>query len=140
MSDVPFTALFGGRIKTLYPQGQASVSVPVRGERIVLYLQRRLENSRVFDISVDGDPVLANVDTAGDAAEFAGYGLMTPVLPCDKIRESHTVTFCNIRGRDPRITQAAAGSRNIRIALTGKGGECTDYFVEHYAVLFAAAF
>lgn len=131
-SEVPFTALFSGRIKTLCPQGQASVSVPVNGSRIILYLQRRKENSCVFDIFVDGVPVLADVDTAGDVAEFAGYGLMTLALPCDAARDSHTVTFRNIRGESPKITLAAAGSRQIHVDLTGKGGECTDYFVEHF--------
>ena len=132
VSEVPFTAVFGGRIKTLYPKDSACLSVPVRGERIVLYLQRRLENSCVFDISVDGITVLSDVDTAGDPTEFAGYALMTLALPCDASRESHTVTFRNIRGENPKITLAAVGSRHIQVSLTGKGGECTDYFTEHF--------
>lgn len=132
ISAVPYTALFGGRIKTLYPRGSAAAFLPVKGSRLVLYLQRRLENSCVFDVYVDGVLAATDVDTAGDTQEHAGYGLMTLVLPCDAGLDSHTVEFRNIRGAEPKITLAAAGSRCVDVVLTGRGGECTDYFVEHF--------
>lgn len=130
-AEVPFTAVFDGRIKTLLPGHEASFTAPVRGGQLVVYLQRRLENSCVFDVYVDGALAASDVDTAGSEDEFAGFGLMTLVLPC-KEADSHTVTFRNIRGAAPKITLAAVGSRNINVVLTGRGSECTDYFVEHF--------
>lgn len=132
VSAVPHTAVFGGRIKTLYPKESAACTVPVKGSRIVLYLQHRLENSCVFDVFVDGKPVLMDVDISGSMAEFAGFGLMTVVLPCEESPVEHRVEFRNIRGADPKITLAGVGSRNLQVLLTGRGGECADYFVEHF--------
>ena len=132
ISAVPHTAVFGGRIKTLYPQGDVSFPVPFKSDRIVLYLQRRLENSCMFDVYVDGSCVVKDVDTQGDAAEFAGYGLMTVVLPCNAERCEHTVTFTNIRGATPKITLAGVGALNRQVILNGQGGRCADFFVENF--------
>ena len=130
-SPVPFTAVFGGRLKTLYPKAEASFAAPIRGSRVVLYLQRRLEGSCVFDVYVDGALAAADVDTAGDPADFAGYGLLVLPLSCEE-RDSHTLSFRNIRGEAPKITVAAVGSRYVNVVLTGKGGECADYFAGHF--------
>ena len=129
---VPHTAAFGGRVKTLFPVGSATVYVTVSGERIVLYLQRRSDAPTVTDIYVDGEPAAKDVNTAGSAEDFAGYGLMTVILSCRRSERPHKVEFRNLRGSLPMITLAAVGERQISVILSGKGGECTDYFVEHF--------
>ena len=131
-SDVPHTAAFGGRVKTLYPEDTVSFSVPIKSDRIVLYLQYRSENSCVFDACVDGNCAAKDVNTLGSTEAFAGYGLFPLVLPCEPDLERHTVEFFNIRGTSPKITLAGAGSRHYNIALTGRGSTCADYFIENF--------
>ena len=129
---VPHTAAFGGRIKTLFPKESASFFFPVSGEQIVLYLQRRADAPTVTDIYVDGTLAAKDVDTVGTADDFVGYGLMTVTLRCRRSDAPHKIEFRNLRAPLPKITLAAAGERRISVALSGKGGECTDYFVEHF--------
>lgn len=131
-SPVPFTAMFGGRIQTLHPSGAVTFSVPIESEQLVLYLQRRIDAPCVFDICVDGELVQKDVDTQGDASDFAGYSLMLVRVPCQIGRKEHTVTFSNIRGEAPKITVAGVGSRLIHIALSGRGGQCIRFFVENF--------
>lgn len=130
-SEVPHTALFGGRIKTFLPEGEMSFVAPVSGGQVVLYLQRRMENYCTFDVYVDGILAATDVDTAGDEDAFAGYAPMVLRLSCVEA-DSHKIAFRNIRGKDPKITLAAVGSRYVNVVLTGRGSECTDFFLEHF--------
>jgi len=86
-SDVPNTAMFGGRIRTLYPTDKAAFSAKIRSDMLVLYLQKRLDHPCLFDIAVDGVPVVRDVDTQGAKEDFAGYGLLILSLPCAADRD-----------------------------------------------------
>lgn len=128
---IPYTAAFGGKVMTLYPEKEVAFEVPFCSEQIVLYLQNRIDNPCVFDISVDDKVILTDVDTMGNEGFFAGYGLNVLPLPCDK-KPSHTVKFVNIRGKNPKITVAAVGSVYREITLNGRGGEKTGFFIENF--------
>lgn len=131
-SSVPHTAMFGGRIQTLLPRGDVKFCVPIAGPQIVLYLQKRLDNPCMFDISVDGHVVKNNVDTHGQEDEFAGYGLLVLCLPCEADRKEHTVSFRNIRGEAPKITVAGVGATYTNVVLNGKGSQCVSFFIENF--------
>ena len=132
MSAVPNTAMFGGRIQTLYPDGDVSFTVPVKNDKIILYFQRRMDSACVFDIAVDGNPEMQDVDTQGHMDDFAGYGLLQIVLPCCLDKTEHTVTISNIRGEKPKITVAGVGTKDIRVDLSGSGGKTTRWLIENY--------
>ena len=131
-SEVPFTALFEGRVRTLYPNGKVSFRVNETGGQIVLYLQTRLDGACVFDVCVDGVTVKKDVDTAGDAEFFAGYAPMILVLPCRACAEGHTVSFEKIRGEKPKITVAGVGAKYREVTLNGKGSQMSRFFLEHF--------
>lgn len=131
-SPVPHTAAFGGKVKTLFPKEGASFPVHVSGKHIVLYLQQRIDAPCVTDIYVDGVLAAKDVDTKGSSDFHAGYGLMTVLLPCSVSEQPHTVEFRNLRGSRKVITLAAVGERMLSVNLSGKGGECVDYFLEHF--------
>ncbi|MBQ2705005.1 MAG: SGNH/GDSL hydrolase family protein [Clostridia bacterium] len=128
---IPYTAAFGGKVMTLYPEKEVAFEVPFCSEQIVLYLQNRIDNPCVFDVVVDDKVVLTDVDTMGDESFFAGYGLSVLPLPCDK-KSNHTVKFLNIRGKNPKITVAAVGSVYREITLNGRGGEKIRFFIENF--------
>lgn len=131
-TDVPHTALFGGRVKTLFPQGKVSFELPIQTDELVLYLQHRADTDTVFDVMVDGVTVQTDVHTIGDVAWFAGYAPLILRLPCDGTLSAHTVTFSRIRGKAPRITVAGAGAVYREVVLSGRGCTCTDFFIENF--------
>jgi len=131
-SEVPNTAMFGGRIKTLYPSDDVTFSVNIKGDKIVLYLQQRLDAACVFDIEVDGALAAQNVSTQGSADYFAGYALMQVALPCSIEKTEHIISFINIRGDAFKITVAGVGSREMQINLTGKGSMTTTFFLDNF--------
>ncbi|MBE6612674.1 MAG: SGNH/GDSL hydrolase family protein [Ruminococcaceae bacterium] len=131
-SDVPNTAMFGGRIRTLYPTDKAAFSAKIRSDMLVLYLQKRLDHPCLFDIAVDGVPVVRDVDTQGAKEDFAGYGLLILSLPCAADRDVHTISFTNIRGQSPAITVAGIGSRRTDVVLNGKGSQQVSFFIENF--------
>lgn len=131
-SAVPHTAMFAGKIQTLLPNESVTFSVPIQGNQIVLYLQKRLDAPCVFDIEIDGETVITDVSTEGKTDEFAGYGLLVLCLPCNASRKTHTIEFLHIRGESPKITVAGVGAVYKNIVLNGKGGECVSYFIEHF--------
>lgn len=128
-SDVPFTAMLGGRIRTLYPSGDVHFSLQECGDRIVLYLQKRLDGGCEFDVSVDGKLVLESVDTKGDASRFAGYELMTLSLPCERKGE-HEICLSVKSGE--KLTVVGAGSICREVILNGVGGKDTRFFLENF--------
>jgi len=128
-SDVPNTAMFNGKIKTLYPEKEVVFDLPIAGTQVVLYLQTRVDHPCVFDVVIDDRVALTDVDTTGDINYFAGYALKILPLSCE-YKEKHTVKFINIRGK--KITVAAAGSCYREITLNGRGGESTDFFIENF--------
>lgn len=130
VSDVPYTAMFGGRIQTVYPAGDVTFTVPVCGEHLVLYFQQRSDAPCTLDILVDGQLVGAGINTTGSPDVFAGYGLLPVVLPCDPSRKEHVITFTNIVGE--KITVAGVGARYTDVHLTGKGNQCVSFFVDHF--------
>lgn len=130
--EIPYTAMFEGRVQTLHPIGAVSFCVSVQNNQVVLYLQRRADSECTFDIYMDGNIAASDVCTKGDPKEFAGYGLYPVVLPCSKNRSEHYITLANIRGNAPKITIAGAGSKHIDFFLSGKGNQCTRYFVENF--------
>lgn len=131
-SEVPNTAMFDGRIKTLYPSDDVSFSVNVKSDKIVLYLQERLDSACTFDIEVDGTLALQNVCTEGKAEYFAGYALRPIVIPCSPEKDVHDIAFTNIKGTAPKITIAGIGAKDIRVNLTGKGSMTTTFFLENF--------
>ena len=134
-SDVPFTAMLGGRIRTLYPRGDVHFSLQGCGDRIVLYFQKRLDGGCVFDVSVDGKPVLEDVDTKGDASRFAGYELMTLSLPCER-KETHEICLSVKSGE--KLTVVGAGSICREVILNGVGGKDTRFFLENFEARIGA--
>jgi len=131
-SDVPNTAMFGGRIRTLYPTGDVTFTAAVRSETLVLYLQKRKDRPCVMDITMDGVIAASDVDTQGAAEDFAGYGLLLISLPCAADKDVHTIGFTNIRGESPAITVAGIGSRRIDVVLNGKGSQQVSFFIENF--------
>jgi len=144
-SQVPHTAMFGGKIQTLYPKEEITdrngclhservitFRVTVKSEEIVLYLQRRIDAPCVFDVYVDGVMTMQDVHTQGAMEDFAGYGLMLVSVPCDRERDQHFIKFANIRGDSPIITVAGVGVKRRNIVLNGKGGETVRFFLEHF--------
>ncbi|MBQ5973516.1 MAG: SGNH/GDSL hydrolase family protein [Oscillospiraceae bacterium] len=129
---VPCAAAFGGRVRTLLPQGDVSFPVPVRGGRIVLTLQRRTDAPAVFNVLVDGEPAAADVCTQGDPAEHAGFGLMQLCLPCRPDAAEHVVSLTDVRGKAPRITVAGVGARAPQVFLTGRGGAPVRFFLDEF--------
>ncbi len=132
VSEIPNTAIFNGEIKTLLPKEDAEFVVPFDSEEIILYLQNRIDNPCIFDICVDGNVVLKDVDTTGDIEYFAGYALNILRLPCKNKNLAHTVKFTNIRGKNPKITVAGVGSVYRNIVLNGRGSQCTSFFIENF--------
>lgn len=132
VSGIPNTAMFNGEIKTLMPKEDVEFVVPFDSEEIILYLQNRIDNPCVFDISVDGKVVLSNVNTLGDIKFFAGYALNILRLPCENRNATHTVRFINIRGENAKITVAAVGSVYRKIVLNGRGSQCISFFIENF--------
>lgn len=130
VSDVPFTAMLGGRIKTLFPNGDVSFTLAGNRERIVLYFQKRLDSPCVFDIFADGELKAENVDTAGDASRFAGYELMAVSLPCNASKSTHTLRFAVKSGE--KLTVVGAGSVYREVILSGVGGKPTPFFIENF--------
>lgn len=130
--EVPNTAMFDNKIKTLYPQGAVGFTVPVKGDRVVLYLQKRPDRFCTFDIVVDGVVAMENVNTQGDPEEHAGYSLLVLPLSCRESLDSHHIEFINITGQAPAITVAGAGSVYKNIVLSGRGSTCADFFIERF--------
>ncbi len=130
VSDVPNTAMFEGNVKTLLPCGDVEFSVPVQNDEIILYLQRRIDSFATFDIEVDGKIVDTDISTLGDEKNFAGYGLMRIVLPCNKDKKGHTIKFKNIKGN--KITVVGAGAKNIEINMSGRGAQTARFFIENF--------
>lgn len=129
-SDVPFTAMLGGKIRTLYPKKNVSFSVKESGECIVIYFQKRIDEGCVFDISIDGRVVAENVDTSGDLSRFAGYEPMSVCLPCDANVELHRICF-SIRSGE-KLTVVGVGSMRHEVILNGVGGKDTQYFINNF--------
>ncbi len=129
-SDVPFTAMLGGRIKTLYPRGDVSFEHKASGGRIVIYFQKRLVDGCVFDIYVDGDLAVKGVDTVGNVSFFAGYEPMSVSFACDAKKELHKICFRIRSGK--KLTVVGAGSRDCEVILNGVGGKDTKYFIEKF--------
>jgi len=131
-TDIPHTALFGGRVKTLFPRSEVTFRLPIQTDTLVLYLQHRADTDTVFDVAVDGVTVQTDVHTIGDAAWFAGYAPLILRLPCDGTLSAHTVTFSRIRGETPCITVAGAGAVYRDVVLSGRGCTCADFFLENF--------
>lgn len=144
-SKVPYTAMFGGKIQTLYLREENSnrngclhservitFRVAVKSDEIVLYLQRRIDAPCVLDIYVDGVLAVQDVHTQGAMEDFAGYGLMLVSVPCNGERDQHIIKFANIRGDSPIITVAGVGAKCRNIVLNGKGGETARFFLEYF--------
>ena len=129
-SDVPFTAMLQGRIRTLYPKGAVHFCLEGNGERIVLYFQRRLDSACQFDVYVDGELAARDVCTEGDPSRFAGYEWMSVTLPCDAKKKSHALCFLVKRGE--KLTVVGAGSSCREVILNGVGGKATEFFLEHF--------
>ena len=129
-SDVPFTAMLDGRIKTLYPKGDVHFRLKGCGDHVVLYFQKRLDAGCVFDVCVDGETVAEGVDTKGDAARFAGYELMSLSLPCNAEKQEHDVCL-SVRSGE-KLTVVGAGSIRREVILNGVGGKDTPFFLEHF--------
>ena len=130
--EVPNTAMFGGKIKTLFPEENVLFTVPIKNDEIVLYLQKRIDHPCRFDVFVDNKLAAKDVNTHGNTEDFAGYGLMLLRLPCDSDIGYHTVEFKNICGDSPKITVAAIGGEYKNIILNGKGGEPVNFFVDNF--------
>ena len=130
VSDVPFTAMIGGRIKTLYPKKDVHFLFKGCGESIVLYFQKRLGDACAFDIYVDGQLKAEGVDTSGDASRFAGYELMSVCLPCDAQKEPHSIRLCVRSGK--KLTVVGASSVCREVILNGVGGKDTKYFKDSF--------
>lgn len=131
-SSLPHTEMFGGRIQTLSPCGDVTFEAPIKGGEIVLYLQKRLDDSCTFDVWVDGRPALSNVDTTGNEGMFLGYEPLLLRLECKTDSDKHTVTFKNIRGKHPKITVCGAGAEYRNIVLNGKGSQKASFFIENF--------
>ncbi|MBP3381390.1 MAG: SGNH/GDSL hydrolase family protein [Clostridia bacterium] len=131
-TDLPHTALFDGRIKTLFPSETVTFRLPIQTDELVLYLQHRADTDTVFDVAVDGVTVQADVHTIGDTAWFAGYAPLVLRLPCDGALSTHAVTFARIRGEVPCITVAGAGAVYRQVTLSGRGCTCADFFLENF--------
>lgn len=127
-----FAAAFSSNVSTLTPMGDVNFSADIKSEKIVLYLQTRLENFCDFDIYVDGELRAKNVSTKGDKEFFVGYSLLPVVLDCDASLSTHTIEFKNIKGDKPKVTVAAVGSKKIDINLTGKGSQTTRFFLDNF--------
>lgn len=131
-SDVPNTAMFDGKIKTLLPENDVEFTVSIKSDEIILYLQRRIDFPCIFDIRVDNVLVKKDVDTTGYSDDFAGYGLMLLRLPCNNELELHKIEFVNIRGITSRITVVGAGAVYKNIILNGRGSQCTSFFIDNF--------
>lgn len=129
-SDVPFTAMLDGRIKTLYPKGDVHFRLKGHGDSIVLYFQKRFDTGCVFDILVDGKRVAEAVDTTGDVSRFAGYEPMAVCLPCDANKEWHSICL-SVRSGE-RLTVVGAGSLYREVIMSGVGGKDTQYFIQNF--------
>ena len=131
-SEVPHTAMFQGRIQTIYPQKDVSFEVPIQNDEIILYLQRRMDSPCTFDILVDGNLTVKDINTGGDMEDFAGYGLLPVILPCESSYRTYPVCSPNIWGTTPAITVAAAARRYTNIILHCKGREPVSSFLDYY--------
>ncbi len=131
-SKVPNTAMFEEKIKTLFPKNNVSFTVSLCGDECVLYLQRRMDSFCYFDIAIDGETVKKDISTQGLLEDYAGYGLMQIIIPCDHQKKEHTVCFENIRGENPKITVAGVGAKNIQISMSGKGAQTTQFFLDNF--------
>lgn len=131
-SPVPNTALFNGKIKTLYPKETVSFDFEMSKSEAFLYLQKRLDSPCSFDMEIDGKTVLSSVDTQGDKTFYAGYSMLRLPLSLDKDKKIHNVQFKNISGENPKITVAGIGSRDIEVILSGRGSQTAKFFVENF--------
>jgi hypothetical protein len=126
-----YAELFPTKIRTLFPRGDISFSIPVSGDQVVLYFQNRHEGYCTFDIEIDGETKATNVSNRTTPERFNGF---EPMLICleYKNRESHTVTLKNIRGNNPKITVCACGAKYKNITMSGKGNQCVSFFNENF--------
>ena len=129
-SDVPFAAMLGGRIRTLYPNGDVSFELKTCGDRIVLYFQKRPDTCCVIDVFVDGRPAAEGLGLTGNPARFAGYEPCSVCLPCDGSRETHSIRIAVSSGE--KLTVVGAGSVCHEVILNGVGGKDTKYFLENF--------
>ena len=135
-SSVPFTAMLGGRIRTLYPHGDVSFEFKTRGDRAVLYFQKRIDTCCVLDVFTDGKLAAEGVDLTGDPARFAGYELLSVSIPCDGARETHSIRL-SVRSGE-KLTVVGAGAVGHEVILNGVGGKDTKYFLENFDVRIGA--
>lgn len=131
-SPIPNTALFNGKIKTLYPEGDVSFDFYFEGETAFLYLQTRLDSPCIFDIAADGKTVLKAVDTRGDEGFYAGYSMLRLPVLLDKEKTLHTLQFKNISGEKAKITVAGIGKKDIEVNLSGRGSQTANFFLTNF--------
>ena len=130
LTDVPFAAMLGGRIKTIYPNGDVNFSFKTCGDCIALYFQKRLDEACIFDIYVDGKLAAEAVDTRGDLSRFAGYEPMSVFLTCEPNIELHSIRFSVRSGK--KLTFVGAGSLCREVILNGVGGKDTRFFIDNF--------
>ncbi len=131
-SEIPNTEVFGGKIKTLLPNGEVEFVVNIKSDNITLYFQQRIDYPCVFDIFVDGRLAVKDYSNKGDNEFFAGFALVTLPLSCNPNTENHIVRFSNIRGENPKITVAGVGAENKTVTLAGRGNQCASFFIENF--------
>lgn len=112
-------------------------------DKVILYMQKRPDQfACIFDIYVDDELILPEIDNIGDNARFQGWELfeLELLIPGDGM--PHEVSFRNIRKKDSvclknpldtdcRITIAGVGTKRSKIYLTGCGGQTTEFFINN---------
>lgn len=131
-SKTPNTEMFDGKAETLLPNSDVSFNVNIKSDQIVLYFQKRIDCDCTIDIYVDGVLKQEKVDLKGTENDFAGYGPLLLPLPCNTELENHLVEFKNILGENPKITLLGVGADYRKVSLTGRGSQCTSFFLENF--------
>lgn len=102
-------------------------------DTIVLYLQKRPDShSCLFDIYVDGAPVVSHVNTLGNPERYQGWEQFPIILSVTGACE-HNIEFRNIQcGGTAFITLAGIGSRYVDVYNSGIGNRTVTYFIENF--------